>query len=102
MMLTGEKVQIQRHRWPEEGKKCAEKEEEGAEKKQMEKEGVSYETGGFSTRFVFLLLYFVVHLSCLTFFSSLVQHQKHHISVIFNITPKHVYMFRKLGVFASA
>ena len=74
----------------------------GYVKKQVEKEGVNYEPGGFSTRFVFFLLFFVAHLSSLKlcFFSSdLVRHQKHHISVVILHHPQHTY--RKLGV-ASA
>ena len=46
----------------------AEKEEEGYEKKPGKKEGVSYEPIGFSTRFVFFLVYFIAHLSCLKFY----------------------------------
>ena len=57
--------QIEHHRWPERKKKGAEKEEEGYEKKQVEKEGVSHEPGGFSTRFVFFLVYFIAHLRSL-------------------------------------
>ena len=43
----------------------------------------------FSTRFVFLIavFYCTLGLSEVVFFSALVRHQKHHISVIFNITP---------------
>ena len=37
-MLTGKKVEIERHKWPERKKKGAEKEEEGCGKKQVERE----------------------------------------------------------------
>ena len=85
-------------------RKVLRKSRKGYEKKQVEKEGVSHEPGGFSTSFVFFLVCFIAHLSSLKlfFFSALIRHPKHHISVIFNITPQHVYIFRKLGVLASA
>ena len=41
------------------------KKRKGYEKKQEEKEGVSFEPGVFSTRFVFFFLQFVAHLSSL-------------------------------------
>ena len=48
----------------------------GYEKKQVEKEGVSHEPGGFSTRFVFFLVYFIAYLSSLKLCcSALVRHQ---------------------------
>ena len=58
---------------------------------------VDFQQGLFS-----LLVYFIAHLSSpkLCFFSSCPQHQKHYISVIFNITPNMI--FRKMGVLASA
>ena len=46
------------------------KRRKGYEKKQVEKEGVSHEPGGFSTSFVFFLVYFIAHLSSLKLFFS--------------------------------
>ena len=50
--------QIEHHRWPEKKKKLVlRKKRKEYEEKQVEKEGVSHEPGGFSTRFVFGVLY---------------------------------------------
>ena len=98
------KFQIEHQRWPERKKKGVEKEQEGIW------EEASGERGSFSwTRWIFNKLCFLFGVFYCTlefpevvFFSALIRHPKHHISVIFNITPQHVYIFRKLGVLASA
>ena len=63
------------------------KKRKGYEKKQVEKEGVSHELGGFSTRFVFLfcVIYSTLELSEVVFFQ-LLSGTRNTVSLV-NITP---------------
>ena len=83
-------------------RKVQRKKRKGYEKKQVEKEGVSHELGGFSTRFAFFLVYFIAHLSSLKmcFFSSCPAPETPYLSSL--TSPQHVYIFRRFGVLASA
>ena len=74
----------------------------GYEKKQVQKEGVSHEPGGLSTRFVFFLIYFIAHLSCLKLlFFQLSSGTQNTISLSSLTSPQPVDIFTKLGVVAS-
>ena len=71
--------------------------------KWRKKKFISHQVDFQQVCFLFVVFYCTLELSEVVF-SAVVRHhgQKHHISVIFNITHQHVYIFRKLGVLASA